>query len=81
MLTSEESPLSLVERYRCALACAFALKQSQLAEAFEYEGRNAGLGDADVQAAKVAATLMAMNNVYYRFLHLSQEPADRKSVV
>jgi alkyl hydroperoxide reductase subunit D len=31
--------------------------------------------EADVRAAKAAATIMAMNNIYYRFIHLVQDPS------
>jgi lipoyl-dependent peroxiredoxin subunit D len=31
------------------------------------------LSDAEITAAKSAATIMAMNNIYYRFIHLSSD--------
>ena len=53
-----------------ALACAYALKDPDLVEAIKETGV---LGSNEVQAAKTAAILMAMNNVYYRFIHLSED--------
>lgn len=32
------------------------------------------LSDAEIRAAKAASVMMAMNNVYYRFLHLVEDP-------
>lgn len=51
-----------------ALACAYATRNARLVKAMEHDA--AGLSDAEKHAAKSAATIMAMNNVYYRFLHL-----------
>jgi alkyl hydroperoxide reductase subunit D len=78
VLNAEESPLEPLARYRIALASAYATRNLTLAAAMEQSGRELGLTDADVNAAKLAATLMAMNNVYYRFLHLAHEPELQK---
>ena len=38
-------------------------------------GEAAGvLSEAEIRAAKAASVMMAMNNVYYRFLHLAEDP-------
>lgn len=74
VMGSEDSPLSVQDRHRIALASAFAARNQSLAQALEQEGRANGLQDVDVHAARVAVSLMAMNNVYYRFLHLSHDP-------
>jgi alkyl hydroperoxide reductase subunit D len=65
-------------RYRIGLASAYATRNVSIAQAIEQSGRALGLIDADIHAAKLAATLMAMNNVYYRFLHLAHEPELQK---
>lgn len=52
-----------------ALASAYATKQSRLIEAIQAEA-SLTLSEAEVNAAKAAATIMGMNNIYYRFVHL-----------
>ena len=52
-----------------ALACAYAIKNTQLVEALVQESQKL-LSEADFNAAKAAASIMAMNNVYYRSVHL-----------
>jgi alkyl hydroperoxide reductase subunit D len=78
VLNSEDSPLDQLVRYRIGLASAYATRNVSIAQAIEQSGRALGLIDADIHAAKLAATLMAMNNVYYRFLHLAHEPELQK---
>ncbi len=78
VLNSEDSPIDQLVRYRIGLASAYATRNVSIAQAIEQSGRELGLIDADVHAAKLAATLMAMNNVYYRFLHLAHEPELQK---
>ncbi|MDG1286883.1 MAG: carboxymuconolactone decarboxylase family protein [Rickettsiales bacterium] len=52
-----------------ALASACATKNVQLIEAVTAEASER-LSAEEVQAAKAAATIMGMNNIYYRFVHL-----------
>lgn len=52
-----------------ALACAYALKSGDLVRIALTEGAE-HLDDATKEASKGAATIMAMNNVYYRTQHL-----------
>lgn len=52
-----------------ALASAYSTKHSVVISELLEEASN-HLNDNEINAAKIAATLMAMNNVYYRFLHL-----------
>jgi alkyl hydroperoxide reductase subunit D len=53
------------------VAAAFASRNARVIDAVnaEFAGR---LAPADFTAAKAAAAIMGMNNVYYRFLHLSE---------
>lgn len=55
--------------YGIALASAYATKHQAVIEAVSEEAANV-LSAEEVEAAKAAATVMAMNNVYYRFIHL-----------
>lgn len=51
-----------------ALAVAYATRNTQIVNAILEEATNV-LSEAEVNAAKAAATIMAMNNVYYRYTH------------
>ena len=53
------------------VAAAFASRNPEVIAAVnaEFGGR---LGAADFTAAKAAAAIMGMNNVYYRFMHLAE---------
>ncbi len=59
--------LSRNQIFGIALASAYATRNQAVINAIAGEG---GLSDAEANAAKAAATVMAMNNVYYRFVHL-----------
>ncbi|MCS6885335.1 MAG: carboxymuconolactone decarboxylase family protein [Acidobacteriota bacterium] len=70
VLTEEGAPdLKQHQIYGIALSCAYATKNPELVKALE-EDVGEKLTPQEVKAAKAAATLMAMNNVYYRFVHL-----------
>lgn len=56
--------------YGIGLAIAYSLKNKQILEAILAEGEEYISSELQ-QAAKIAATLMAMNNVYYRAIHLA----------
>lgn len=55
-----------------ALACAYSTRNSSLIKEMETASIPV-LDDAYLVAARSAATIMAMNNVYYRFVHLSED--------
>jgi alkyl hydroperoxide reductase subunit D len=68
VLSEEGAPgLSKKQIWGVALACAHALMEPPLIEAIV---RESGADDATVGASRAAATIMAMNNVYYRARHL-----------
>jgi alkyl hydroperoxide reductase subunit D len=70
VLTPEGAPdLSHNQIMGIALAAAYATRQKVVVDAVLDEGR-AVLSAAEISAAKSAANIMAMNNVYYRFAHL-----------
>ncbi len=61
--------LSQTQIYGIALASAYSTKNADVISAVLAEVENA-LSAEEKNAAKAAATVMAMNNVYYRFVHL-----------
>src|SRR5688500_1447380 len=67
-------PLSDAQRWGVALASAIATRNAELRDAVLADARRAA--DANVvDDAIAAASLMAMNNVYYRFRHLVGKPS------
>jgi alkyl hydroperoxide reductase subunit D len=66
-----ETLLSEQQKWGTFLACAHALGVAKVVQAIEAEVASK-LDDAAITAAKTAASLMAMNNVYYRAMHLMQ---------
>ncbi|AHE66977.1 carboxymuconolactone decarboxylase family protein [Legionella oakridgensis] len=64
-----QSGLTAEQFYGVALAVAFSLNNQLMVAAIKEEG-GSHCHQALEEAAKIAATLMAMNNVYYRFIHL-----------
>ena len=73
ILTEEGAPgLTLRQIQSTALACVYAVGSVPLREALEAEFSQS-LAAEDIAAAKAAASIMAMNNVYYRFMHLAED--------
>jgi len=70
IMTSEGAPdLTLNQIYGIALASAYSTRSNTVIEALQNETLSP-LSEIEINAAKAAATIMAMNNVYYRFVHL-----------
>lgn len=68
-MASDET-LTPQQKYGLFVACAIAARNADLRKALVAEA--AAKVDASViQAAKAAASIMGMNNVYYRFVHLA----------
>jgi len=68
VLTEEGSAeLSSTQIHGIALASALATKQPTLIKALMAEVE---LNEVEINAARAANAVMAMNNVYYRFIHL-----------
>jgi alkyl hydroperoxide reductase subunit D len=63
-------------KYGLLLACAIATRNADVARAFDREAVSR-LSPAARDAARSAAAIMAMNNVYYRFVHLASNKAYR----
>ena len=73
VLTQQGSPgLSEVQIWSLALASAIASRNVEFTREVETLAREK-LDDAVIGAARSAAAIMSMNNVYYRFLHLVQD--------
>jgi alkyl hydroperoxide reductase subunit D len=71
-----ETLLTDQQKYGTLLACAHATGFAPLVAEAEAEAA-ARLSPEAVNAAKAAAAIMAMNNVYYRFTHLASNPEYR----
>ncbi|SER16285.1 alkyl hydroperoxide reductase subunit D [Faunimonas pinastri] len=67
---ANETTLTDQQKWGAFLASAFAVGQPAVIR--EIENAAASLSDEAKTAAKSAAAIMAMNNVYYRSLHLMQ---------
>jgi len=87
VLTSEGAPdLTEVQIAGIALSVAYATRNPDVIGAIENFAQGK-LDAAGLQAAKAAATIMAMNNVYYRFVHtvhndeISKMPAQLRMTV
>lgn len=79
VLTPEGAPgLTPKQIATIALACAYATRTRALVDAIKADSVSV-LGDSEVEAAKAAATIMAMNNVFYRTQHFT-ENADVKKL-
>lgn len=69
-LSAESNPgLNDKQIAMVALSSAYALKNMEVVRTIEKHFAST-LSETEINAAKAAATLMAMNNVYYRFTHL-----------
>lgn len=73
VLTPQGAPgLSEPQLWMTALASAIASRNAELARLIEAEA-TARLQPVEIEAARAAAAIMGMNNVYYRFLHLVED--------
>ena len=72
ILSETGSELSKPQIYSIALACSYATKNKELIDALEADSQSI-ISEEAKQAAKSAATIMGMNNIYYRFVHLSED--------
>ena len=73
VLTPQGAPgLSESQLWMTALASAIASRNAELARTVEAAATEK-LEPVQVEAARAAAAIMGMNNVYYRFLHLVED--------
>jgi alkyl hydroperoxide reductase subunit D len=66
------SGLDEVDAHACAFAAAIAANNGDLA--FEISMNGPLVGTDEREAAKTAAALMGMNNVYYPFVEMTEDP-------
>jgi alkyl hydroperoxide reductase subunit D len=72
-----ETVLTDQQKWGAFLASAHAVGQPAVVSAVEAAAVDAGLSPEAADAAKAAAAIMGMNNVYYRSLHLISNPEYR----
>ena len=65
-----ETVLNDQQKWGCFVACAYAVGVPSVVKAINRAAEAAGLSPEAANAAKAAAAIMGMNNVYYRALHL-----------
>lgn len=71
VLSPDGAPeLSQNQIYGIALASAYSTRNAAVVSAILAEV-GGSLSAEEIQAAKAASTIMAMNNIYYRFVHLA----------
>ena len=68
-----DSVLTEQQRWGTLLATALAARNPRLIAAVSADAAQ-HLSPAALTAAKAAASIMAMNNIYYRFTHLASDP-------
>jgi lipoyl-dependent peroxiredoxin subunit D len=68
-----QTGLTEQQTWGTAVSCAIAARNPELLRALETEAKQK-LSTQAMDAAKLAAAIMGMNNVYYRFLHLTPNP-------
>ena len=72
VLSEEGAPgLSKKQIWSIAAAVGYSLRSGQVLEVVR---ANSNFDDVTVEAAKGAAAIMAMNNIYYRAQHLMEDP-------
>lgn len=67
---ASETVLTDQQKWGTFVAAAYAVGTPQVIKAVNAAAREAGLSEEAATAAKAAAAIMGMNNVYYRSLHL-----------
>jgi alkyl hydroperoxide reductase subunit D len=72
-----ETVLSDQQKWGCFVAAAYAIGVPAVVKAMNAAAAEAGLSEEAQNAAKTAAAIMGMNNVYYRALHLMHNPEYR----
>jgi lipoyl-dependent peroxiredoxin subunit D len=65
------------QRWGVAVGCAYAARNERLKQAMLHEAREAlgNTAEAVIEDARAAASLMGMNNIYYRFRHMVEKEA------
>jgi alkyl hydroperoxide reductase subunit D len=71
-LVTSPSNMTDQQLWGTMLASALASRSATVIQAIQEEAAS-HLDEAAINAAKAAAAIMAMNNIYYRFIHLSSD--------
>ena len=80
VLSSEGAPgLTDAQIYGTFLASAYATKSEKLKELAETIASEK-LSSEEIEGVKAATTIMGMNNIYYRYLHLLEGEAELKKL-
>ena len=72
LLSEQNQLLTNTQILGTALACCYATKNLELIKIISSEV-NDKLTTEEINAVKIATSLMAMNNIYYRFTHLIED--------
>lgn len=65
-----ETVLNDQQKWGCFVAAAYAVGQPDVVRNINVQAEGAGVSEEALTAARAAAAIMGMNNVYYRSLHL-----------
>ena len=71
---ASETLLTDQQKWGAFVASAYAVGEPSVIKAINAAAAEAGLSEEAATAAKAAAAIMGMNNVYYRSLHLISNP-------
>jgi alkyl hydroperoxide reductase subunit D len=75
-----ETALTEQQKWGCFVAAAYAAGAGPVIRAVTASAQEAGVSAEAIEAAKGAAAIMAMNNVYYRALHLMRGGEEYRSL-
>lgn len=70
---ADDTTLTDQQKAGTFIACALASRNSQTIEMI-FKIFSSFLSETALEAVKAAATIMSMNNIYYRFVHLVSSP-------
>lgn len=72
LVSEKNEVLTAKQIFGSALASAYACKEKKLIKTLEEEAKKY-LSDEEIKGLRIATTIMAMNNIYYRFAHISHD--------
>src|SRR5476649_2501352 len=71
---ASETVLNEHQKWGCFVASAYAIGQHDMVVQINLQAEGSGVSQDALTAARAAAAIMGMNNVYYRSLHLLSNP-------
>jgi len=75
-----ETLLTDQQKWGTFVAAAYAVGSGPVIRAIDQSAREAGLSEEAHTAAKAAAAIMGMNNIYYRALHIMRNGAEYRAL-